>query len=109
MPDTWVTDLQHFLNETGAIGPPSGPARKLAEHITAIVAEMSADLGEIDGFKKVPCRRRPERRRCEGQIESWINPETGEIFWQCPKCGDNGYIQNWEGTMWDLTDAPSSH
>ena len=40
MPDTWATDLKHFLNANGSIAPPSGPARKLAEHIVAIVVEL---------------------------------------------------------------------
>jgi len=59
MPDTWVTDLKHFLNANGSIAPPSGPARKLAEHFAAIVTELSAELAEIDGVEKVACRRRP--------------------------------------------------
>lgn len=109
MPDTWVTDLTHFLNENGSIAPLSGSARKLAEHIVAIVAELSSELADIGGFEKVPCRRRPGRRRCGGLIESWVDPETGEICWHCPRCGDNGYIRNWEGTMWDLTHDASSH
>ena len=107
MPDTWVTDLKHFLNANGSIAPPSGPARKLAEHFTAIVVELTAELAEIEGIEQVACRRRPGHQPCKGFIESWIDPETGEIPWQCPKCGDNGYIRNWEGTMWDLTEDTS--
>ncbi len=103
MPDTWITDLQHFLDESGSIAVISGPARKLAEHFTGIVAELSADLADIEGFKKIPCRRKPERKPCKGIIESWIDPETGEICWTCPECGDNGYIKNWEDTLWDLS------
>ena len=49
MPDTWVTDLKHFLNANGSIAPPSGPARKLAEHITSIVVELTAELYEVEG------------------------------------------------------------
>jgi len=104
MPDTLVTDLNPFLNANGSIAPPSGPARKLAEHTTAIVVELTAELYEVEGVKQVACRRRPRRMPCKGKIESWIEPETGEICWQCPNCWDNGYIRNWEGTLWDLTD-----
>ena len=109
MPDTWVTDLKHFLNANGLIAPTSGSARKLAEHFTAIVVELTAELAEIEGIEQVACRRRPGYQPCKGFIESWIDPETGEIPWQCPKCGDNGYIRNWEGTMWDLTEDTSCH
>jgi hypothetical protein len=41
MGDTWIVSLEHFLDENGAIAAPKGPARNLAEHITAIVAMAS--------------------------------------------------------------------
>ena len=49
MPDTWVTDLKHFLNANGTIAPASGPAGMLAEHITVIVVELTAELYEVEG------------------------------------------------------------
>ena len=73
MPDTWVTDLKHFLNANGSIAPPSGPARKLAEHFTAIVVELTAELAEIEGIEQVACRRRPGHQPCKGFIESWMD------------------------------------
>lgn len=109
MPNTWVTDIRHFLNESGSIASESGPARKLAEHFAEIIAELSAELAGIDGYEKVCCRRRPGRRPCIGVIASWIDPETDDICWQCSTCGDNGYIKNWEDTMWDLTSEASHH
>jgi len=109
MSNTWVTDITHFLNEVGSIAPESGPARKLAEHIAAIVTESTAILGGIEGYEKVSCRRRPGRRPCKGLINSWIDPKTRVINWECPDCGDNGYIANWEGTMWDLMNDGAHH
>ena len=109
MPNTWVTDIRHFLNESGSIAPESGSARKIAEYLVEIIAELSAELAGIDGHEEVRCRRRPGRRPCTGVIASWIDPETGEICWQCPTCGDNGHISNWEDTMWDLTSEATHH
>jgi hypothetical protein len=109
MSNTLVTDISHFLKENGMIASASGPARKLAEHIAAIVAESTAVLADIDGYEKVPCRRRPRRRPCVGLIESWIEPDSGAIYWECPSCGDNGLISHWEGTMWDLTSDATHH
>ena len=40
MPDTWVTNLNHFLSKNGSIAPPSGPARQFAKHIVAVVVEL---------------------------------------------------------------------
>ncbi len=105
MADTWIVDLQHFLAPDGSIGPKSGPARHLAEHFAAIVAEITADIGGETYFAKVRCRRNPKRQPCRTEIESDLNPVTGEIVWCCPKCGDSGVIRNWEDTFWDFSDC----
>ena len=108
MADTWVTDFRHFLTPDGSIGPKSGTGRSLAHHFAAIVAEITADIGEETYFPKVRCRRKPKRKPCRAEIESELNPETGEIVWWCPKCGDNGLIRNWEGTLWDFSDCSAA-
>lgn len=109
MGDTWITDLTHFLDETGQIAPESGPDRRLAEHITAIVAMASLPEIVIPPEYKVKCRRRPGRKPCAGFIDADIDPETDEIVWWCDKCDDNGYIQNWKDSMWDLSNITEPH
>lgn len=103
----WITDLKHLLSPEGSIEPRSGPALKLAQYLTSIVAEITADLGEEVSFPKVRCRRRPNRKPCPGKIESFMDPATGEIVWWCPECHDGGYISNWEGTLWDFSEERS--
>ena len=49
----------------------------------------------------MPCRRRPGRRRCPGEIHAGFAEDPREITWICPRCGDNGLIQGWRGTRWD--------
>ena len=39
--DTWIVNLAHFLDEEGGISPTEGPARRIAEHIVAIVSMAS--------------------------------------------------------------------
>jgi hypothetical protein len=109
MPRSLIADLHHFLDDFGSIAPESGPARKLAEHLAAIVAESTAVLADIEGYQRQRCQRRPNRRPCPGLIDSWIDPATGAIYWECPSCRDNGLISNWEGTMWDLRDDATLH
>jgi len=109
MGDTWVTDLTHFLREDGSIAPASGPARKLAEHLGSIVACVTGRTGCARRLMSVQCRRRPRRKKCPGKIEAGIDRETVEIIWHCPICSDNGYIRNWQGTMWDLTQVQEVH
>lgn len=103
MSDTWIADLRHYLNEQGALGIKSGPGLRLAEHMTVIVQETTGDPDGDDLHPKVPCRRRPNRKPCDGEIASFIDPDVQQIVWLCPICGDNGMISGWEGTLWDLT------
>lgn len=105
MGDTWITDLTHCLDENGRIGPQQGPARRLAEYFTSIVAMVSRPELVIPPEFRVRCRRRPGRKPCPGDIEADLDPETEDIVWWCPVCGDKGYIRNWKGTLWDCRDA----
>ncbi len=45
MGDTWYTNLNVFLDDNGEIAAPKGPARKLAGHITEIVAMAGVYVG----------------------------------------------------------------
>jgi hypothetical protein len=103
--DTWITDLSHLLDESGSIAADRGPARRIAEYLTSIVAMASRPELVIPPEYRVQCRRRPGRKRCVGYIEVDLDADTEDIVWWCPVCGDNGYIRNWKGTVWDLSDA----
>jgi hypothetical protein len=106
--DTWITDLKDLLDDTGHIAPSRGSARRLAAHLTAIVALASRPELVAPAEYRVQCRRRPGRKPCPGMIEVDLDPGTEDVVWWCPVCGDNGYISNWQGALWDLRDA-SSH
>ena len=112
MGNIFIINLRHYLTEDGTIAPESAPARKFAEYLCSIV--MYATSYPIDDGKRpasnIRCRRRPGRKPCPGEIKVGII-ETVEIAWWCPVCGDEGYISDWEGTMWeqlelDLLDEP---
>ena len=109
MGDIWYTNLQIFLDESGAIVAPKGPARKIAEHITAIVAMATRPEIIPPPEYQVHCRRRPGRKPCPGIIEADIDPDDDRILWWCPVCDDCGYISDWQGSMWDLRDADVFH
>ena len=69
-----VTDLHHFLDL-----PPDtpGPARRLAEHLSNIVAAATAGDAGTTWESALPCRRRPANRRCPGRmIVVCTQPET---------------------------------
>lgn len=97
MPDTWTTNLQHFLNHNGEIGPSSGPARRLAEYMASIIDAAT----RYDDQVVVRCRRRPGRRPCRTELEIWTDRDTDDIHWLCPACGDSGLISDWQHSRWD--------
>jgi hypothetical protein len=85
-----ITDLRHFLDERGCIAPMPGPARRLAEFLTNIVATITHDMDEP--VAPIRCRRRPGHKPCPGLLDAQF--------------GDEGVIRGWEDTFWDLMFSP---
>ena len=100
MANTWITDMRHFLDETGQIANMPTPARSLAEYFGSIIMWMADSVPEWIETTNVLCRRRPRRKPCFGRIIA-VMKTAGEIAWECPSCGDNGVIYGWVGTPWD--------
>jgi hypothetical protein len=94
-----VADLHHFLDL-----PPDtpGPARRLGEHVSSIVAAATAGDAYTAWESALPCRRRPANRRCPGRIIVVCHQPDTPISWQCSVCGDDGTISNWAETPFDL-------
>ena len=85
-----IADLTHFLAPNGSIGPKDGPARLLADYLTKVVVAATSSTQAQSGTTVVQCRKRPNRRSCVGEIETDIDPETKQIIWRCPVCGEEG-------------------
>lgn len=66
----YITDLRHFLDAAGAIGPIKGPARAMAQFHADVVAHASnaqrtgANCAEVLQVQEERCRRPTRRRRC---------------------------------------------
>jgi hypothetical protein len=102
MGNTWVTDIRHFLDASGAIPEDiPGPARNLGLFLGAIVAWVTSGRSVSDPRTNVSCRRSPRRRRCRGEILATFEADGSTISWRCPVCGDNGVTRGWERTPWD--------
>lgn len=103
-----TTDLRHFLDARGRIAPPTGPAKRLAEHLAALVvmATLGIDNPQPGAPGSVRCIGRPQRRPCGGHIAS-EQVDEDEILWWCPVCSDHGAIMHWKGSFWDMTDSPA--
>ncbi|MCU0222766.1 MAG: plasmid pRiA4b ORF-3 family protein [Acidobacteria bacterium] len=104
MPDTWVTNLSHFLQDDGSLA--GGPPGRLGAFFAGIVEAATTGRFGAPRVLPVACRRRPGRRPCPGPIVAAAAGETvgdgGEgITWECRGCGDRGLVSGWAGTAWD--------
>ena len=94
-----IIDITHYLNDKGGIGPEKGPARKMADFITATIAHAS-DFDRPDstpGPMCFKCRKRDNHR-----VETGITDDDA-VAWHCLACGTEGRISNWQETFWDLS------
>ena len=101
----YLIDLTHYLDTKGSFAPECGPARKMANFLTAVVAHAS-DFDRPDdtpGPACFKCRKRDDRR-----VETGMTGDEA-IVWRCPACGIEGRLSNWQDTFWDLSrGTPSS-
>jgi hypothetical protein len=100
----YVIDARHYLDDKGNIAPKRGPARKLAEFVTSVIAH-ACDLDRPDGTPGPPCFRC--RKRDNRRVDTGIG-EDDAVVWRCPACGTEGRISNWQGTFWDLSRSASA-
>ena len=95
----YITDATHFLDDNGAIGPQSGPGRKMADFFGTVIVAATLPGAEV---------RRPARFKCSGVVET--HSLAGKVIeWLCSRRGESGRISNWEGTLWDMTAARNKH
>jgi hypothetical protein len=54
MGNTWIVDIRHYLDPSGAFADMPGRARPLAEYFTNIVVDATTNIDD-----EPTCRRRP--------------------------------------------------
>ncbi len=99
---TYITDLTHFLDENGL--PPVDAPRRLLKLLAFLGSILKAGSSHPTGAQfssAVPCRR----RFCSRLSLTIANGRDGTIRWECPDCGENGYISKWQGSYCDLSAA----
>jgi hypothetical protein len=101
MVGTWYSDATHFMNESGELADMPGPATSIAVFLRSVVGWVTMRHALNAEETNVTCRRSPGQRRYAGEIGAYLLPDTGQIIYMCPECGDNGVITGWEGTSWD--------
>jgi hypothetical protein len=94
---TYVTDITHYLDETGEVAQMPGPARKLASFLTLLIEAATGAPSAVEHDSGIRCRT----KACRGTIRTSLPPSRNEISWHCPICGHNGVIRNWNNTRWN--------
>lgn len=95
--DALVTDITHFLDETGEIASMPTPARKLASFLSLLIEAATSSSSTPDQDSGIRC----STRDCKGSIRTALIPGQEEIVWHCPACGHHGHIRNWHETKWN--------
>ncbi|MHB1035035.1 MAG: LexA family protein [Pirellulales bacterium] len=98
MSKTYITDITHFLDEAGELGEMPGPARELASFLTLLIdATTTTTIPVRECDTHIRCRA----RACRGSTRVSLASFDEVIVWNCPECGHNGTIRNWQGTKWN--------
>jgi hypothetical protein len=98
-----VADMTHYDGVLSLDPAQNRPLLRLVEHLGGITkAGTLAPVGETV-HTAIACPRRPAHRPCPGFIDLRRNEVPAAIMWNCPRCGDEGLIHNYRGTLWDLT------
>lgn len=94
----YITDVRHFLDEKGAIGPKKGSAKVMAEFHASVIAYATdfADTGVMA----------PTCFKCKKAAVEPAIAQDDAIYWLCPRCKAEGRISHWQGTLWDLSERP---
>jgi hypothetical protein len=95
-----ITDLTHFLDKSGAIGPVKGPARAMAQFLVDLVAHASNTTSQtLLAPKCFKCKK--------AAVHAGLAPDNA-VVWACPWCRIEGRVSNWRGSLWDLSDRASA-
>lgn len=100
MPNSYVIDLTHYLDEKGDLAEMPDPAKRLAVYFGSIVSWVSGFHGSEGELTNVVCRRSRSRPPCYGEV--YARRTAGDaILFRCSECGEEGTISGWRGTRWD--------
>ena len=94
----YITNLTHFLDETGKI-PIQMPkeARELASFFALVVDTTTKKNPTTLTSTDIRCFN----NGCFGLIKTAIRSDNEEIHWYCPECENEGVISEWQGSNWD--------
>ncbi len=103
----WVIDIRHWLDETKS-GPGVPQLRLKVKKLSEIITHATSVTAGIPVDEAPKCWRRPNRKPCTGILDIHLNQDTGQIYWKCTVCQDEGVVTGWNGLIWDMSEDPST-
>lgn len=97
MTDTYITNIQHFLDNKGELAEINPEAKNLAGFLVLVIDSATEAGPNSCVDTKIRCRSND----CRGSIEAFMDYAEHDISWGCPRCELNGVIRNWQNTKWD--------
>ena len=77
-----VTNIRNFLDENGEIPELPQEAKELLSFLCAIVEAASLDHDQPMTLVGEICRANTDGKKCKGEIEAWIDPDSNSICWE---------------------------
>jgi hypothetical protein len=97
MTDTYIINIQHFLDDRGELAEMNSEGKSLASFLVLLI-DSATEAGPNNCVDtKIRCRSKD----CRGSIEAVMDYAEHDISWDCPRCELNGVIRNWQNTKWD--------
>jgi len=96
MSNKYITDITHYLDETGELAEMPRPARQLASFLVLLIDATTRVVPAHDYDTQIRCRG----DGCTGSICTSLPSMNEDIYWYCPDCEQHGIIRNWQGTKW---------
>jgi hypothetical protein len=94
----YISNMQHFLDETGNIPRQmTKEGRELASFFALVIDTTTKNLPTKLTSTNIRCFE----KRCNGTIKSEVLGANNEIHWACSKCQNEGIISGWQKTKWD--------
>jgi len=107
MAQKFITNLQHYLDETGQVPVNMLPeARKMASFLTALVESVTSHQEEAESGINTGLTCPVDR--CTGNVGGQYHGYNAPITWKCFKCGSEGNISKWQNSNWDFSASDES-
>ena len=97
---SYITDLTHLLNSKGALATTKGAGFAMADFQTKIIYHATLRENIKPTYKCF---------NCKASNASYNVQDDGSVAWVCNECGINGFIRNWRGSLWDMTNQVSAN